>query len=115
MPKIALFVFNGDPMCVIHVLLNALDMHEAGYTVGIVMEGSSVRLVPELGKPGNQLHSLFDSARRTGLFAGACRACSAKLGVLDGVREQNIELIGDMKGHPSMRSFQEQGFDVLTF
>jgi hypothetical protein len=28
MKKIALFVFNGDPMCFIHVLLNALDMKE---------------------------------------------------------------------------------------
>jgi hypothetical protein len=28
MKKIALFVFNGDPMCFIHVLLNALDMEE---------------------------------------------------------------------------------------
>ena len=26
MKKIALFVFNGDPMCFIHVLLNALDL-----------------------------------------------------------------------------------------
>jgi len=26
MQKFALFVFNGDPICFIHVLLNALDM-----------------------------------------------------------------------------------------
>jgi hypothetical protein len=26
MKKFALFVFNGDPICFIHVLLNALDM-----------------------------------------------------------------------------------------
>ena len=26
MKKIALFVFNGDPMCFIHVLLNALGL-----------------------------------------------------------------------------------------
>ncbi len=48
MKKIALFVFNGDPMCFIHVLLNALGLplledmlghpamaryHEAGYEI----------------------------------------------------------------------------------
>jgi hypothetical protein len=27
MKKFALFVFNGDPICFIHVLLNALDMN----------------------------------------------------------------------------------------
>jgi hypothetical protein len=37
MKKIALFVFNGDPMCFIHVLLNALDMSEKGYEAKIVI------------------------------------------------------------------------------
>ena len=30
MGKVALFVFNGDPMCFFHVLLNALDLKEKG-------------------------------------------------------------------------------------
>jgi len=30
MKKFAFFVFNGDPMCFIHVLLNAIDMSECG-------------------------------------------------------------------------------------
>ena len=34
MKKIALFVFNGDPMCFIHVLLNALDMKQKEYDAG---------------------------------------------------------------------------------
>jgi len=29
MKKFALFMFNGDPMCFIHVLLNAIDMSES--------------------------------------------------------------------------------------
>ena len=33
MKKVVLFAFNGDFMCFIHVLLNALDMHEKGYEV----------------------------------------------------------------------------------
>lgn len=28
MKKVALFAFNGDSMCFIHVLLNALDLKE---------------------------------------------------------------------------------------
>ena len=41
MKKFALFVFNGDPMCFIHVLLNALDMRDKGYDARIVIEGSA--------------------------------------------------------------------------
>ena len=47
MKKIRMFVFNGDPMCFIHVLLNAIDMHEKDYDVKIVIEGASTKLLPD--------------------------------------------------------------------
>ena len=53
MKKIALFVFNGDPMCFIHVLLNALDMKERGYEAKIIIEGAATKLLPELAKANN--------------------------------------------------------------
>ena len=62
MKKIALFVFNGDPMCFIHVLLNALDMKEKGHTPKIILEGASVKLLPELIKAGNPLNKLWKKA-----------------------------------------------------
>ena len=46
MQKVALFVFNGDPMCFIHVLLNALDLKEKGAEPRIVVEGSATKLIP---------------------------------------------------------------------
>jgi hypothetical protein len=42
MKKFALFVFNGDSLCFIHVLLNALDMKAKGHEAKIIMEGASV-------------------------------------------------------------------------
>ena len=48
MKKIALFSFNGDPVCFIHVLLNALDMNEKGYELKLIIEGSAVKMVKEL-------------------------------------------------------------------
>ena len=46
--KAALFVFNGDPMCFIHVLLNGLNLADNGYAVRIVIEGAATQLVPQL-------------------------------------------------------------------
>jgi len=113
--NVALFVFNGDPMCFIHVLLNALDMDAKGCNPHIVMEGASVKLVPELVKPDHPLHNLFTQAMQKDLVAGACRACSVKLGVDKAVQEAGVELIGDMNGHPSMLSYIEQDYKVITF
>lgn len=113
--KTALFVFNGDPMCFIHVLLNALDLHAAGHEVRVVMEGASVKLVPEIITPGHPQARLFAQVREKGLLDGACKACSVTLGVDKAVAAADVPLIGDMNGHPSMRSYLETGFQVITF
>jgi len=113
--KTVLFVFNGDPMCFIHVLLNALDMHAAGRETRIVMEGASVALVPVLVTPEHPLAGLFSKVREAGLLDGACRACSVKLGVAAEVEAAGVALIGEMNGHPSLRSYLDSGWQVLTF
>jgi hypothetical protein len=52
--KIALVAFNGEPMCFVHVLLNALDMHERGYDVKVIIEGSATRTANTLDGPSAQ-------------------------------------------------------------
>ena len=86
--KVALFVFNGDPMCFIHVLLNALDLQANGHEARVVMEGASVQLVPALVKPEHPLAKLFAQVREKGLLDGACKACSVKLGVEKACRKR---------------------------
>lgn len=115
MNKVALFVFNGDPMCFVHVLLNALDMKEKGYAVEIVVEGAATRLVPDLGRKENPLNGLWEKVKSTGLVAGACKACSQKLGTHQASVDQNLALLDDMKGHPGMAHYIEKGYRVITF
>ena len=115
MKKVALFPFRDEMMCFIHVLLNAQDMRDKGYDVIIVMEGAAVTLIPKLAQPDNPMHALFNKTKENGLFHGACRACSAKLKVTEGVESTGIPLIGDMTGHPSMSQFMDQGYEIITF
>lgn len=115
MQKVALVAFQGEMMCFVHVLLNALDMHEKGMEPAIVFEGAAVKLPPELAKGDNPFHQLYEKAKGFGLVAGVCRACSSKLGVLEAVEATGLELLGDMQGHPSLAGFMERGYTVLTF
>ena len=115
MKKIALFVFNGDPMCFIHVLLNALDMKAKGDEVKIIIEGASVRLIPELIKSGNPLNGLWKKNLEAGLVEGVCKACSNKLGTLEAAKEQGLTLLDDMSGHPSMSAYHNKGYEIITF
>lgn len=115
MRKFALFVFNGDPMCFIHVLLNALDMKARGDEARIVLEGASVKLVPELAQPGHPLHTLWTKCREAGLVEGVCKACAGKLGALEAVKAAGLPLLDEMSGHPSIAGWREKGFEVVTF
>ena len=115
MKKMALFVFNGDPMCFIHVLLNALDMKKKGYEVKVIIEGSATKLVPELAKSDNPLHKLWENAKSAGLVDGVCKACSNKMGTLEAAKDQGLALLDEMTGHPGMARYREQGFEIVSF
>ena len=115
MKKFALFAFNGDPMCFVHVLLNALDLKEKSHEVKIIIEGESVKLIPELIKPGNILNTLWAKVIKRDLVAGVCYACSTKLGTLEDAKAQGLTLLDDMLGHPSMSGYMDDGFEIITF
>lgn len=115
MDKAILFVFNPDPMCFIHVLLNALDMKTKGVEGKIVMEGGSVKLIPELAKEDHMLHKLWVEAKENNLVEGVCKACANKLGTLDDAVDQKLSLLDDMKGHPSMTAYRRKGYEIITF
>jgi len=57
-------------------------MKSKGHEAKIIIEGSSVKLVPELVKPENPLHGLWKKNLEAGLIEGVCKACSGKLGTL---------------------------------
>jgi hypothetical protein len=115
MKRFVLFAFNGELMCFVHVLLNALDMEEQGHEVKVVVEGSATKLIPDLVRTENPMHGLYTKVKQSGLIDGACRACSAKMGVQDAMENAGLNLLDEMKGHPSMARYYQQGFEVITF
>ena len=115
MKKIALFVFNGDPVCFIHVLLNGLDMKNRGMDNRIVVEGAATALLPNLADPQNPLHKLWENAKSQGIVDGVCKGCAHKMGTVDEAVNQGLALLDDMSGHPSMAGYIEKGFEVISF
>jgi hypothetical protein len=115
MKKMALFVFNGDPTCFIHVLLNALDMKERGYEGKVVIEGAATKLLPELAKENNPMHKLWEKVKAAGLVDGVCKACSNKMGTLEAAKDQGLTFLDEMTGHPSMARYRDDGFEVVSF
>jgi len=115
MKKVALFVFNGDPVCFIHVLLNGLDMQAKGMDSRIIVEGAATALLPKLADPQNPLHKLWENAKSQGIVEGVCKGCAHKMGTVEEAVNQDLALLDDMSGHPSMSGYIESGFEVISF
>ncbi len=115
MKKVALFAFNGEFMCFIHVLLNGLDMKRNGDEVKIVVEGAAAKLIPEIAQKWNPMHHLYLKARDQNLIDGVCRACSAKMEVAAAIEEEGLPFLEGMSGHPSMASYLNNGFEIISF
>ncbi|MDP8255249.1 MAG: hypothetical protein P9M14_05830 [Candidatus Alcyoniella australis] len=114
--KAALFAFNGDAQCFVHVLLNAFDLRERGWEVRIVIEGTATKLVKLLHEDQTQpFAALYAKAREQGLIDCVCRACANKTGALQSALDQGIEACDEMNGHPSVGRYLEAGYQVLTF
>ena len=113
--KFALFAFNGDPMCFVHVLLHTLDMQKQGYDVKLVIEGSATKLVKDLLNPDAPFAKLYAQIKEAGLIDCVCRACANKMGSLESAEEQGLPICDDLQGHPSMTGYIENGYTIITF
>lgn len=113
--KIAMFAFNGEAMCFVHVLLNALDLEGRGYGIKLIIEGSATALLKTLADPEAPFAELYKKVKQAGLIDAVCQACASKMGTLEEAKAQNLPLNGEMSGHPSMSGYLEAGYDIMTF
>ncbi|MEO0077827.1 MAG: cytoplasmic protein [candidate division WOR-3 bacterium] len=115
MKKVALFVFNGDPLCFIHVALNAMDMKDRGYDVKVIVEGEATKLISLLRNETKPGAAEFKKLRILGLIDCVCKACANKNTVLPAVVEQGFKVCDELSGHPSIARYKEAGYEVLVF
>lgn len=98
-------------MCFIHVLINALDLHEKGVDTKIIVEGEAVKLIKVLEEEEN---SMYLEVKELGLFDSICKACSAQMGVLEYNEKVGIPIKGNAKGHPAMFDYIDDGYEIIT-
>lgn len=112
MKKVVFYAFKGEPMCFVHLLFNAIDMHEKGIETKIVIEGKATALVEPMIKEGNPF---FKKVVKLGLIDAVCRACAHQTGALPYIEKETDLPINDvLHGHPPMAPYIEKGFSLVT-
>lgn len=98
-------------MCFMHLVINAIDFYNKGIPVKIIMEGEAVTIIEKLEKGQNKPYL---KAKELGLFDCICKACSAKLGVLEFNETVGIPIKGNLQGHPAMEDYIKDGYEIIT-
>lgn len=111
MKKILFYGMTGEKMCFQHILMNALDLHSDGAEVKIIFEGASVKLVAQFEEESNPL---YKKAKEAGIIAGICLACSKVLNVYEDNLKSGLPMLEDMNGHAGMKSYLNEGYEVIS-
>ena len=114
MSKTAIFAFKGNPICFVHVLLNAIALHDRGRTVKVILEGEATKLIIDLRKPEHPLHSLYEKVKTLELIDAVCRACAIKMGALEAAEAEGLKIADEMAGHAGMAPYLENGYAIVT-
>lgn len=83
-----------------------------GDSVEVVFDGAATQWVPQLEAEDHDYHHLYDSVRE---HVSVCDYCVSAYGVDEGVDQAGVERVDEFEGHPSVREFVADGYEVITF
>ncbi|MGD9201615.1 MAG: DsrE family protein [Chitinispirillia bacterium] len=112
--KYAIYAFKGEDICFAHALLNALDFHEKGHDTKLIIEGPAIKTVVSLFDKSKPFANLLEEVRKKGILAAVCRACSKQMGLFEKIVSEGLPLGDDMKGHPGMARYVENGYQIIV-
>jgi len=96
---------------VANALVMAKEIKELGKEVSIIFDGAGTGWVPILEDKNNQMHPLYDELKEN--IEAVCDFCIGAFqvkGLEEDERKKN-----DFMGHPSMKKFYEEDYQILTF
>jgi hypothetical protein len=116
MKKVAIFVFNHEKMCFMHVLLYALELNKKNYEVKLIIEGMATKTIKELYEDGkSHLAKKYLEVKEKNLIEGVCLACSKATGSYEDLKKQNLKFLDELEGHPSLENYISQNYEIISF
>lgn len=118
MKKVAIVVLSGTGTHeglarVVNALGTAKEFHQQGDDVKVIFDGAGTQAAAEIADPSHRSHRIFTAVQD--VVHGACHFCSGAFGVRDKIEATSIPLLDEYEGHPSLRSFVDGEYVVLTF
>jgi len=116
--KAAIFILTGNETHADHGrLANGLEAAKEfaetdGDEVTVVFDGGGTQWIPELVDADSDYHELYEAIKDDAIV---CDYCASAFGVEEAVDDAGLTLVDEFEGHPSVREFVADGYEVITF
>jgi hypothetical protein len=115
--RVAIVIFSklegAGESAVYRALMFARELVEAGDDVEVIFDGAGTTALAEMCDESSPLHTDYHRVRQT--ITGACRHCARAYGVAEPIELDGVKLIGDYRGHASLRRLIDNGYELVTF
>lgn len=99
----------------LHALLYAKELKEGGYPVTLIFDGAGTGWAQAMRDPKNKLHGKYAELKKLGVVEEICDFCAGAFKVKDGLkRMSDATLVGEFEGHPSLKKWVGQGYQVIV-
>ncbi|MBI4249932.1 MAG: DsrE family protein [Elusimicrobia bacterium] len=99
----------------LHALLYAKELKEGGYPVTLVFDGAGTGWAQALRDPKHKLHAKYADLKKLGVVEEICDFCAGAFKVKAGLKQMSdAALVGEFEGHPSLRKWADQGYQVIV-
>lgn len=118
MANAAIFILTGNESHADYGrLANGLEaakefVETEGDEVTVVFDGGGTQWISELIDEDSDYHDLYTAISDEAIV---CDFCAGAFGVEDAVEESGLTLVDEYEGHPSVREFVADGYEVITF
>jgi len=110
MRKHLFVIFNYNKGIFTHIMLNAIDMKENEYEVGIIFESEACKFITDFENSNNEK---FEKLKEKELIFAVCEVCAKAMGALESAKQQNLPINGKLSGHPPLKDWIKLGFEVM--
>lgn len=98
---------------VVNAFMGALEYKEQGGEAKIIFDGAGTEAASEFSSKMHKYNELFEKVRP--MIEGACSYCANAFEVTEAIKQAEIALLDEFKGHPSFKKLVDDGYSVLIF
>lgn len=117
MNRIAVVIYSklegAGKSAVYRAMMFVDELRRHGDDVTLVFDGAGTTALAEMLAPAHDLHRVWTQAAPA--LRGACRYCAKSYGVLEALEAAQVPMLGDDRGHASLRNLLLEGRQVITF